>query len=51
MDKYGVDTQDQESTTKTGSSDKSRCPRCGSLLTQSNPPLCPIHGSNLKGAG
>jgi len=49
MDKYGVDTQDQDSRQKTGSTDaKPRCPICGSLLTETNPPLCPTHGSDFK---
>ena len=43
MEKYGVVIDDK--LTKTGAAGEKTCPKCGSELVSSQPPLCPKCGS------
>lgn len=43
MEKYGVKTDDN--LVKTAEDGVKRCPNCGAVLKQSNPPICPNCGS------
>jgi ssDNA-binding Zn-finger/Zn-ribbon topoisomerase 1 len=45
MDKYGVDTTDNQDTNKIAS-EIGKCPKCGDRLDVNSPtPRCPTHGT------
>ena len=43
MEKYGVQLDDE--LVKKGSGERQRCPKCGSPLVNTVPPICPKCGS------